>query len=197
MDGSSKLLLVEPGKDFLRAKRGPERNFLASGTSSTSSSAALVMQHVSVFLVQKYFLSMLDRCGLNLCIRNDEPSAVPPCPPAPKAPQERPTAGRGTFMHQSDRWRGGDGALQSASRLALASSCSMREDMRDCRHGGTGTVTGGFFNPVSSHCPACLLHNKSKGAPPSHDLLHLLLVMVLTSKQKRPSVCRHAGSKWI
>ncbi|KAK2843036.1 hypothetical protein Q7C36_011251 [Tachysurus vachellii] len=129
---------------------------------------------------------MSDRCGLNLCERNDEPSAVPPCPPAPEAPRERPTAGRGTFMHQSDRWRSGDGALQSASRLALASSCSTIEEMRDRRHGRAGTRTGGFFNPVSSCCPACLwnlLHDKSRVAPPSHDLLHLLLVILLTSNR--------------
>ncbi|TSV68134.1 hypothetical protein Baya_13411 [Bagarius yarrelli] len=121
--------------------------------------------------------SLLDRCGLNPCRRKDEPSAVPPCPPAPEAPREHPTAGRGTFMHQSAQWRVSDGALQSASRLVLASSCSTEKDMRDHRHGGVGAGTGGFFNSVSSCCPACLwnlLHNNSRGAAPSHDLLHLL-----------------------
>lgn len=129
---------------------------------------------------------MLDRCALNPCKRNDEPSAVPPCPSAPEAPWERPTAGRGTFMHQSDRWRSGDGAFQSASRRALASSCSTKEDMRDRRHGRAGTQTGGFFNSVSSCCPACLwklLCDKYKGgAPPSPDLLPLLLEILLTCR---------------
>lgn len=160
-----------------------KRNFLNFSFGSISDAVRLCISCTEIFF------SMLDRCGLNLCKRNDEPSAVPPCPPAPEAPQVRPTAGRGRFMHQSDRWRGGDGTLQSASRLALASSCSMKEDMRDRRHGGAGTGTGGFFNPVSSCCPACLwnlLHHKSRGVPPSHDLLHLLSVIWLTSKQIWP-----------
>ncbi|KAF7704047.1 hypothetical protein HF521_021119 [Silurus meridionalis] len=50
-------------------------------------------------------------------------------------------------MHQSDRWYAGDGALQSDSRLALASSCSTEEDMRDCFHDGAGTRTGGYLQP--------------------------------------------------